>query len=192
MSDLSEHIKFVKEKGTDKRAYFQCGSETVPASLITRLATDLDDKPDRFKERQFTTKLNMPRPGKQSYTKFLDELDAADINYLDAFNHMCKSTPKRKFPKTRIDRIITTIAKLLYMKKNDKTVEERFDNFLEIVNNPDLRKRVVKGVTELESKFNSNVEPVQLEITAAPSKDLSVKPAKKGMPKSPLSPKRTK
>ena len=192
MSDLSEHIKFVKEKGTDKRAYFQCGSETVPASLITRLATDLDDKADRFKERQFTTKLNMPRPGKQSYAKFLDELDAADINYLDAFNHMCKSTPKRKIPKTRFDRIITTIAKLLYMKKTDRTAEERYDNFIENINNPDFREKVVKGINELESKINSIVEPVKLENATASSKKSIIKPIKKDMSKSPTLPKKTK
>jgi len=192
MTDLSEHIKFVKEKGTNKRAYFQCGSETVPASLITRLATDLDDKPDRFKERQFTTKLNMPRPGKQSYAKFLDELDAADIDYLDAFNHMCKSSPTRKIPKTRIDRIITAITKLLHVKKTDKTVEERYDIFLDNVNNPDFRQKVVKGINELESKIISIVEHVQLENATASSKKSNVKPVKKGTLKSPPLPKKTK
>ena len=84
MVDLSKLIKFVKGEGTAKRAYFQCGAETVPANLITRLTTDLEGKPDKFKERQFTTKLNMPRPGKLSYSKFLDELDAAEISHLDA------------------------------------------------------------------------------------------------------------
>jgi len=188
MPDPTELIKFHKGTKGTTRAHFQCGDTTVPAILITRLANDLHDQPEKRKEREFTTKLNMPRPGKLSYANFLDALDDANISHIDAFNFMITKLPIIKRRTANSDKIIPTIAKLLRDKRSKISPEDRFDVFAENMKLPEFREGVIFAIKELEAKTNDNTTVAEIVQTVEPK----MQPKYTTKPKSQISPKKKK
>jgi len=155
MPNPSEVIQFVKGTNGGIRAYFKCGTATVPAILITRLANDLRNESQKLREREFTTKLNIPRPKKVSYSTFLNALDDADISYIEAFNYMATKLPVKKAKAEKTDKIVPTIAKLLKDKKSKSTAEERFDIFSQLVANKDFREKTITSIKALEANLTA-------------------------------------
>jgi len=143
---MTNPIHYVPGKGKANRAAYLVGTEKVPAAVITRLLTALQDQSGAKLDRMFYQ-------GLEKYPAVLDALDAYKLPPSDAvaaFAKIQEENVKARAPKqertSKVEKAAEIFAKGI-CKRFKGTPEEMVDAFLEIVAKPEFRKETVDVVS---------------------------------------------
>lgn len=146
---MAELINFIK--GTSKRdkATYVVGKERVPASVITRLLTAVQDLSGAKLDRAFYQAL-------AKYERVLDSLDALGVSPaeaverfrdLQAANRPVKTEGARRA--TKVEKIGEAVAKVL-CKRFKGSATEIVDEFMQIMRKPEFKTKVTECIGEYE------------------------------------------
>lgn len=157
---MSSAIAYKPGVGKSSKAVFQCGAAIVPASLISRIISEVSGKGESTIVRTLISKLEANRPGKGSYRIFLDEIERMGLSYMDAFNQMVAlkgdAGSEAKSGETRFKKEAESVAKMLTRKYANKTPEEMIEKFIATVDKKEFREFVVLRLKEFEKTYGRN------------------------------------
>lgn len=144
-------IVFIKGESVKDKAKYQIGQVSVPASFITRLLSEATGKPEKLQERLFIAGLT------KNYSGFLDELDRQEMSLIEAIRIMSSFKEIRTSKiRSKTDKLVENISKIICRKYADKTVEEMVQAFFETIKTADFEEKVIKNIREMEEKFGRN------------------------------------
>ena len=152
---MAEPIIFVKGTSkTNKAAYF-VGTEKVPAAVITRLLTSLQDLGGSKLDRAFYQ-------GLEKYPKVLDALDACGCSPALAVSSFKKlqeenrpTPPSTSQRASKVVRAAETFAKGI-CKRFKGSPEEVVAAFLELVARPEFKSEAVDCISAFKNNFGES------------------------------------
>lgn len=148
-------INYVPGKGKNNKAAFLVGTEKVPAAVITRLLTSLQDQSGSKLDRMFYQ-------GLEKYPSLLDAMDAHGLTPSDAvaaFVKIRNENEKAAAPKhqrvSKVEKAAETFAKGI-CKRFKGTPEDVVGEFLEIVSQPEFKKTAVDVISAYQKNFGQS------------------------------------
>jgi len=146
-------IQYVKGTGKENKAEFKLGKASVPASVISRTIKETEGKPENRKAFIIYGKLQ------KNYGSFLEALDAASLDYVDALNQMKELRPQKAAGTAhgagKVQRTAVALAKPI-CKRFKGTPEEMIEAFLEAVNSPEFKKETIDIISANQKNFGKS------------------------------------
>jgi hypothetical protein len=152
---MAETIIFVKGTSKANKAAYLVGTEKVPAAVVTRLLTSLNDVSGSKMDRVFYQ-------GLAKYPKVLDALDVyglspsvavASFKRLQEENQPAKNLAGQK--PSKLVRVAEICSKGI-CKKFKGTPEEMVDEFLELVSKPEFKKEAADVISAFKKNFGES------------------------------------
>jgi len=152
---MAEPIIFVKGTGKANKAAYLVGTEKVPAAVVTRLLTGLQDLSGSKMDRAFYQ-------GLAKYPKVLDALDTYGLNPTVAATSFKKLQEENQPVKNAASRRPSKVARAAELfskaicKRFKGTPEEMVDAFLELVVKPEFKAEAVDCISAFENNFGKS------------------------------------
>jgi len=148
-------IHYVPGKGKTNKAAYLVGTEKVPAAVITRLLTALQDQAGAKLDRMFYQ-------GLEKYPTVLDTIDTYQLTPADAvaaFTKIRSENEKAQAPKqqraSKTEKAAETFAKGI-CKRFKGSPEEMVGAFLEVVSKPEFRAEAVDVISAFQKNFGQS------------------------------------
>jgi hypothetical protein len=153
---MSNPFTFIKGSGKQNKASYKLGKALVPAAVITRVSKAVAGLPDHRQALVFYSKLQ------KEYSTFLDELDKAKIDYLDALKQMVELKPKKPAGTgqriTKVEKNAELFSKIICKRFKKDSTEEMVDAFLKSVNSPEFKKEAMDFINIYEKQHGRNTQ----------------------------------
>jgi len=152
---MAEPIIFIKGTGKANKAAYLVGTEKVPASVVTRLLTALQDLSGSKLDRAFYQ-------GLEKYTSVLDSIDAYGLSPAVAVGSFKKLQEENQPVRTPGVQKATKVARVAELfskgicKKFKGAPEEMVDGFLELVSKPEFKKEAVDCISAFKKNFGES------------------------------------
>jgi len=152
---MADPIIFVKGTGKANKAAYLVGTEKVPAAVITRLLTSLQDFSGSKLDRAFYQ-------GLEKYTSVLDAIDAYGLTPAAAVGSFKKLQEENQPVRTPGAQKATKAARVAELfskgicKKFKGTPEEMVDGFLELVSKPEFKKEAIDCISAFQKTFGES------------------------------------
>jgi hypothetical protein len=148
----NEVVHYVPGKGKANKASYLIGTEKIPAAVVTRLLTAIQDQAGAKLDRVFYQSL-------EKYPAVLDALDTyglAPADAVAAFIKIRNETEKANAPRqqraSRVQKAAEAFAKSICKRFKGSPVEV-VDAFFEMVTKPEFRKETLDVVSAFEKNF---------------------------------------
>ncbi|WLT30297.1 hypothetical protein [Geothrix sp. PMB-07] len=146
---------FTYEKGTGKenKAEYKLGRASVPASVMSRIFKEAEDKPDFKQAFILYGKLE------KNYVSFLEALDKAGIEYFQALTMMKEIRPV-KSQRTgqragKAEKTVEAVAKSICKRFKGSPIE-MVEAFLTVVNSREFHSEVTDIISAYQKNFGKS------------------------------------
>jgi len=152
---MAEPIIFVKGTGKANKAAYLVGTEKVPAAVVTRLLTALNDLSGAKLDRSFYQ-------GLEKYPAVLDALDAYGLTpsvAVGSFKKLQEENRAVASPESRRPSKEARAAELFskgICKRFKGTPEQVVDAFLEVVAKPEFKTEAVDCISAFKKNFGES------------------------------------
>jgi hypothetical protein len=152
---MADPIIFVKGTGKANKAAYLVGAEKVPASVITRLLTSLQDLAGSKLDRAFYQ-------GLEKYPKVLDALDAYGLSpslTVSSFKKLQEENRPTPSPASQRASKVAKMAEVIskgICKKFKGTPEEVVTAFLELVAKPEFKSEAIDCISAFKKNFGES------------------------------------
>jgi len=152
---MSELINFIKGTSKSDKASYGVGKDKVPASVVTRLLTAVQDASGSKLDREFYRAM-------AKYGKVLDSLDALGVTPTQAVerfrslqieNRPAKAEGARRA--TKVEKVGEAVAKVL-CKRFKGSATEIVDEFMQIMKKPEFKAKVAECIDGYETTYGKN------------------------------------
>ena len=148
-------LSYIKGAGKavgDKKAEFKLGQASVPAAVVSRIIKEVKSKPEARKSFIIYNMLE------KKYGTFLEALDAAGLDYVEALNQMEGLKPKASggtgLRAGKTEKTAEALAKAV-CKRFKGTPDAMVKAFEEMVKKPDFQKELSDIITNYQQRFGT-------------------------------------
>jgi hypothetical protein len=146
--------------GKENKAAYKIGKVEIPAAVISRLIKEVEGKPENRQNHIIYAALE------KKYSKFLDAVEAAEMDYSEALSAMVAIKPKKAVSTSgrasKVEKAAELFSKVI-CRRFKGTPEEMVSGFLETVNKPEFKaeamdciKSYIKSFGQVDGKVKTS------------------------------------